>query len=40
MTRVGDILPEVELHSADGASVELGAFLDRVLLVQCLRYYG
>lgn len=38
--RVGDILPTVELRTATGETVELGAFLDRMLLVQCLRYYG
>ncbi len=38
--RVGDVLPSVELRTANGEAVEMGAFLDRVLLVQCLRYYG
>lgn len=38
--RVGDLLPAVELRTATGERVELGAFLDRILLVQCLRYYG
>lgn len=37
---VGDTLPPVELRTAEGEAVELGRYLDRVLLVQCLRYYG
>jgi len=37
---VGDRLPSVRLRTATGDEVELGSFLDRVLLVQCLRYYG
>lgn len=38
--RIGDRLPNIELQAATGEPVEVGAFLDRVLLVQCLRYYG
>jgi hypothetical protein len=37
---VGDTLPPVSLRTADGAEVELGRYLDRILIVQCLRYYG
>jgi hypothetical protein len=37
---VGDTLPDVQLRTATGEAVELGSFLDRLLLVQCLRYYG
>jgi hypothetical protein len=33
-------LPHIELHTADGAPVELGAFLDRMLLAVAVRYYG
>jgi hypothetical protein len=33
-------LPEVELQTADGASVEIGTFLDRTLLAVAVRYYG
>jgi hypothetical protein len=33
-------LPEIELRTADGAPVELGAFLDRMLLAVAVRYYG
>ncbi|HEX6311234.1 MAG TPA: hypothetical protein VF152_06375 [Acidimicrobiia bacterium] len=40
MTVVGDHVPRVELHTAAGAPVELGAFLERRLLVVALRYYG
>ena len=40
MTRVGEELPLVELHRATGAAVELGAFLERTLLVVAIRYYG
>lgn len=38
--RVGDLLPDVELRTATGTEVELGQYLDRILLVQALRYYG
>lgn len=38
--RIGDPLPTVELRTATGDAVELGAYLDRVLMIQCLRYYG
>lgn len=37
---IGDRVPPITLRTADGAEVELGDYLDRVLLVQCLRYYG
>jgi len=37
---VGDVLPPVELHTATGETVELGAFLERRLLIVALRYYG
>jgi hypothetical protein len=30
----------VELQTATGANVELGAFLERSLLVVAIRYYG
>lgn len=40
MTVVGKRLPLVELRTAKGASVELGAFLERSLLVVAIRYYG
>jgi hypothetical protein len=33
-------LATIELHSADGARVELGDYLDRTLLVVAVRYYG
>jgi hypothetical protein len=33
-------LPDIELHTADGATVELGIFLDRTLLAVAVRYYG
>ena len=36
----GEIIPPVQLMTADGAEVELGHYLDRILIVQCLRYYG
>lgn len=38
--RVGDRLPPVALRTASGEQVELAELCDRVLLVQCLRYYG
>ena len=38
--RIGDTLPTIELRTATGDAVELAAMLDRVLLIQCLRYYG
>lgn len=37
---IGDPLPRVELQTANGQPVELGDYLDRLLLVQALRYYG
>lgn len=37
---IGDTLPRVELQTATGETVELGDYLDRLLLVQALRYYG
>jgi len=33
-------LPSIELQTAEGASVELGTFLDRTLLAVAVRYYG
>jgi hypothetical protein len=33
-------LPEIELRTAHGVRVELGAFLDRTLLAVAVRYYG
>ena len=33
-------LPEIELTGADGTTIELGAFLDRMLLAVAVRYYG
>jgi hypothetical protein len=40
MTKVGEVLGPIELHRATGAAVELGAFLDRMLLTVAIRYYG
>lgn len=40
MTGVRKQIALVELRTAAGASVELGAFLDRSLLVVAIRYYG
>lgn len=37
---VGESLHEVELQTASGVALEFRALLDRVLLVQCLPYYG
>ena len=34
------LLPEVELRTADGEPVEIGAFLDRTLVAVAVRYYG
>jgi hypothetical protein len=33
-------LPPIELQAADGVPVELGTFLDRMLLAVAVRYYG
>jgi len=33
-------MPEVMMERATGAPVELGAFLERTLLVVAIRYYG
>ena len=38
--RPGDRLPAVGLVTAGGEPVELGAFLERTLLVVAIRYYG
>lgn len=40
MSVVGRQLPTVELTRATGEPVELGAFLERSLLVVAIRYYG
>lgn len=40
MIDVGDLVPPVELHTATGETVELGAFLERRLVIVALRYYG
>ena len=39
-TQAGDRLPPVELVTPGGEPVELGAFLERTLLVVAIRYYG
>ena len=33
-------LPTIDVQQADGSSIELGAFLDRMLVVVAIRYYG
>ncbi|MFN2503824.1 MAG: hypothetical protein ABR540_06275 [Acidimicrobiales bacterium] len=40
VVRIGDSLPTDELRTAAGHAVDLGAYLDRILVIQCLRYYG
>ncbi|HUV11760.1 MAG TPA: hypothetical protein VMX12_12355 [Acidimicrobiia bacterium] len=40
MTGVGDTLGTIELEQASGDTIELGAFLERTLLVVAIRYYG
>ena len=40
MTLVGQVLPRIDLKFATGEVVELGAFLERMLLVVAIRYYG
>jgi hypothetical protein len=40
MTEVGHALPHVELRTAAGDVTELGAYLERRLVVVALRYYG
>ena len=40
MIGVGNRLPAIGLQRADGSSVELGAFLERTLIVVAIRYYG
>jgi len=40
VTDLGDRLGLVELQTAAGETVELGAFLDRMLLAVAVRYYG
>ena len=38
--RTGEPLTHIELHTPTGETVEIGTYLDRILLVQALRYYG
>ena len=40
MVKVGEVLPRVGLQRATGEEVELGMFLERMLLVVAIRYYG
>ena len=40
MLQPGDRVPTVDLVAAGGNPVELGAFLERTLLVVAIRYYG
>ena len=40
MIGVGDPMPSVDVQRADGSPVELGAFLDKMLVVVAIRYYG
>ncbi len=40
MIEVGNILPPITLEQASGNPIELGAFLERTLLVVAIRYYG
>lgn len=40
MISVGNRLPTIDLQRADGSPVELGAFLERTLVVVAIRYYG
>lgn len=40
MISVGNRLPNIDLQRADGSPFELGAFLERTLVVVAIRYYG
>lgn len=40
VTRVGDTVRDVSLHTVDGGEVSLHDLVDRPTIVQCLRYYG
>lgn len=40
MIDIGEHVPPVALQTATGDTVELGAFLERRLLIVALRYYG
>ena len=40
MIGTGDRLPEITVRRANGSPVELGAFLDKMLVVVAIRYYG
>jgi hypothetical protein len=37
---IGDRLPEIELRTGEGEVVLLSRYLERVTVVQLLRYYG
>ena len=38
--QIGDHLPEIELQTADGEVTILSRYVERVTVVQLLRYYG
>ena len=38
--QIGERLPDIELRTADGEPVPLPGDLERVTVVQLLRYYG
>ena len=38
--QIGDRLPGIELHTADGEVTVLSRYVERVTVVQLLRYYG
>jgi hypothetical protein len=38
--QIGDRLPDIELRTARGEVVAVSRYLDRVRIVQLLRYYG
>lgn len=40
MLKAGDPVPDVPLMNVDGATVRLGEYLGKPLVVHCLRYYG
>lgn len=37
---LGDSVPDIELRTANGERVPLSRYVDRLTVVQLLRYYG
>ena len=38
--QLGDLLPDIDLQTADGGELALASLRGRPLVVVCVRYYG